>query len=59
MAEMLDNLSEVFRAQVNQMQGRIVALIQPILTIFLGVIVLFVLLAMFLPYFSILMQGTM
>ncbi len=58
MAEMLDNLSEVFRAQVIQMQGRIVALIQPVLTIFLGVIVLFVLLAMFLPYFSILMQGT-
>lgn len=58
MAEMLDNLSEVFRTQVDQMQGRIVALIQPILTIFLGIMVLFVLLAMFLPYFSILMQGT-
>ena len=58
MAEMLDNLSEVFRTQVDQMQGRIVALIQPVLTIFLGVVVLFVLMAMFLPYFSILMQGT-
>jgi type IV pilus assembly protein PilC len=58
MAEMLDNLSEVFRTEVDRMQGRIVSLIQPVLTILLGILVLFVLLSMFLPYFSILMQGT-
>ncbi len=58
MAEMLDNLSDVFRAEVDRMQGRIISLLQPVLTIFLGILVLFVLLAMFLPYFSILVQGT-
>ena len=58
MAEMLDNLSDVFRTEVDRMQGRIISLIQPVLTILLGILVLFVLLAMFLPYFSILVQGT-
>ena len=58
MAEMLDNLAEVFRTEVNRMQGRIVSLIQPVLTIIIGLVVLFVLLSMFLPYFGILMQGT-
>ena len=56
--DLLDNLAEVFRTEVDRMQGRIVSLIQPVLTILLGIIVLFVLLSMFLPYFSILMQGT-
>ncbi len=59
MAEMLDNLSEVFRTEVDRMQSRLISLIQPILTLLLGGLVLLVLLSMFLPYLAIIMQGTM
>ncbi len=52
MAEMLDNLSEVFRAEVDRQQELLVSLIEPIMTLFLGVMVLVVLLAMFLPYIT-------
>jgi type II secretory pathway component PulF len=52
MAEMLDNLSEVFRAEVDRQQELLVSLIEPIMTLFLGVMVLIVLLAMFMPYIT-------
>jgi type IV pilus assembly protein PilC len=52
MAEMLDNLAEVCRALVDRDQDRLVAIIEPAMTILLGGLVLFVLLAMFLPYIS-------
>ena len=53
MAEMLDNASEVFRAQVDQDQERLVSLIEPVMTLLLGVLVLLVVLAIFLPYVSV------
>jgi len=59
MAEMLDNLSEVFRTEVDRMQGRLISLIQPLLTLLLGILVLFVLLSMFMPYLAIIVQGTL
>lgn len=52
MAEMLENLAEVCRALVDRDQDRLVAIIEPAMTILLGGVVLFVLLAMFLPYIS-------
>lgn len=53
MAEMLENASEVFRAQVDQDQERLVELIQPVMTIGLGFIVLLLLIAIFVPYISV------
>jgi type IV pilus assembly protein PilC len=50
MAEMLENLAEVCRALVDRDQDRLVAIIEPAMTILLGGVTLFVLLAMFLPY---------
>lgn len=52
MAEMLENLAEVCRALVDRDQDRLVAIIEPAMTILLGGVTLFVLLAMFLPYIS-------
>jgi len=52
MGEMLENLSEVFRTEVDRQQDRLVTLIEPIMTLMLGVLVLFVVLAMFLPYIT-------
>jgi type IV pilus assembly protein PilC len=52
MAEMLENLAEVCKALVDRDQDRLVAVIEPAMTILLGGVVLFVLLAMFLPYIS-------
>ncbi len=57
MAEMLENLAEVFRADLNRMQTQLVALVQPIMTILLGFLVLLVILGMFLPYITILTQA--
>lgn len=57
MAEMLDNLSEVFRADLDRLQGRLLSLLQPIATILVGGVVLLVVLAMFLPYLAIMVQG--
>jgi len=53
MAEMLENLSEVFRAQVDQDQERLVTLIEPVMTMLLGALVLLVVLAIFLPYINV------
>ena len=53
MAEMLDNLAEVFRAEVDRQQELLVSLIEPIMTLFLGVMVLVVVLAMFMPYITV------
>ena len=50
MAEMLENLADVCRALVDRDQDRLVAIIEPAMTILLGGVTLFVLLAMFLPY---------
>lgn len=57
MAEMLENLSDVFRAELNRMQSQLVALIQPVMTLVLGVCVLVVILGMFMPYLQILTQS--
>jgi type IV pilus assembly protein PilC len=57
MAEMLENLADVFRAEVDRLQRRVIALIQPVMTMFLGVVVLLVLIAMFLPYITVLTGG--
>jgi type IV pilus assembly protein PilC len=57
MAEMLDNLAEVFRADLNRMQTQLVALVQPLMTLLLGFLVLMVILGMFLPYITILTQA--
>ena len=61
MAEMLDNLAEVFRAEVDRQQELLVSLVEPIMTLFLGVMVLVILLAMFLPYITLVTSnfGTM
>ena len=53
MAEMLDNAAEVFRAQVDQDQDRLVSLIEPVMTLLLGALVLLVVLAIFLPYITV------
>lgn len=52
MAEMLDNLAEVFRAEVDRQQELLISLIEPVMTLFLGFLVLIVLLAMFMPYIT-------
>ena len=52
MAEMLENLAEVFRAEVDRQQDLLVSLIEPAMTIFLGGVVLVVVLAMFMPYIT-------
>ncbi len=57
MAEMLENASEVFRAQVDQDQERLVSLIEPVMTLLLGTLVLLVVLAIFLPYISIITRA--
>jgi type IV pilus assembly protein PilC len=57
MAEMLENLADVFRAEVDRIQRRLIALIQPVMTMVLGVIVLLVLISMFLPYITVLTGG--
>ncbi len=58
MAEMLENLADVFRAEVDRLQRRLIALIQPVMTMVLGVVVLGVLISMFLPYITVLTGGT-
>ncbi len=57
MAEMLENASEVFRAQVDQDQERLVSLIEPVMTLILGGLVLIVVLAMFMPYITIIQNS--
>lgn len=57
MAEMLENLSDVFRAELNRLQSQLIAVIQPVMTIFLGFTVLIVILGMFMPYLQILTQA--
>ncbi|MCP4873238.1 MAG: type II secretion system F family protein [Proteobacteria bacterium] len=57
MAEMLENASEVFRAQVDQDQERLVSLIEPVMTLILGGLVLMVVLAIFMPYISIIQNS--
>jgi type II secretory pathway component PulF len=52
MAEMLENLSDVFRVEVEQQQDRLVTVIEPIATLCMGLFVLLVLLSMFLPYLT-------
>jgi|GEM_PF-2140670 len=59
MAEMLDNMSDVFRTEVDRMQGRLISLVQPIVTIFIGILVLLVMLSMFVPYLTILLNSSM
>lgn len=50
MGEMLENLSDVFRDEVDRQQDRLVTLIEPIMILCVGFLVLLVVLAMFLPY---------
>ena len=57
MAEMLENASEVFRAQVDQDQERLVSLIEPVMTLILGGLVLLVVLAIFMPYIAIIRES--
>jgi type IV pilus assembly protein PilC len=54
MAEMLENASEVFRAQVDQDQEKLVSLIEPVMTLLLGCMVLLLVVAIFLPYITVL-----
>ena len=52
--ESLDKLADDYEEQVNYMVKNLGSLIQPIIMVFLGLVVLFIILAVFLPYLAVL-----
>ena len=50
---MLDKISEFYSAEVDDMMGRLQALLDPFLIVILGIIVGFIAVAMLLPMFDI------
>ena len=50
---MLDKISEFYSAEVDDMMGRLQALLDPFLIVILGIVVGFIAVAMLLPMFDI------
>lgn len=51
--ELLTQVAEFYDEEVNEIAGSLASLIEPVLTVFMGSVVAIIVLAMFLPYFSI------
>jgi len=57
LAPMLNSVAEFYEDEVNLKLGTMVALIEPIMLIFMGILVAFILISLYLPIFSLSSSG--
>jgi type IV pilus assembly protein PilC len=58
LSPMLNSVAEFYEEEVNLRLSALVALIEPILLIFMGLLVAFILISLYLPIFSFSLAGT-
>jgi type IV pilus assembly protein PilC len=58
LAPMLTSVAEFYEDEVSLRLGTLVAIIEPVILVFMGLLVMFILLALYLPIFSFSASGT-
>ena len=57
LAPMSNSVAEFYEEEVNQQLGRLIALVEPAILVFMGLLVSFILLSLYLPMFSLSING--